>query len=117
MKLVELLQPEDLNLKVEYPAGIERVIKQGLVELSPWHIMDRELAKQRLHGLRERYQKMYVPFAWRQDNDDIACLEVERPGRVVIVHDFASEGYERRQEFPSFWDWFRAAVEDMIAFE
>jgi len=117
MNATELLEPEDLDIKVEYPAGIARVIKQGLVDLTPWHIMGRELAKKRLRGLRERYRGNYVPFAWRQDNDDIACLEVDRPGRVVIVHDFASEGHERRQEFPSFWDWFRGAVEDMIAFE
>jgi hypothetical protein len=117
MKQVELMYPEDLDVHVTYPDGMARVIGQGLVDLTPWHMMDRELAKQRLRGLRERYRQKYVPFASRQDNDDIACIDPERPGGVLIVHDFASEGYERRREFDSFWDWFRAAVEDMITFE
>lgn len=34
-----------------------------------------------------------------------------------MVHDFAAEGWERRKRFSSFWDWFRAAVEDMVLFE
>ena len=117
MKPVELLRPEDLDVDVAYPEGIGRVLEQGLVDLTPWHMMDRALAKQRLLGLRKRYRRKYVPFARRQDKDDIACIDPERPGRVVIVHDFASEGYEQRRDFDSFWDWFRAAIEDMIAFE
>jgi hypothetical protein len=34
-----------------------------------------------------------------------------------VIHDFAEEGWEAEAEYASFWDWFRAAVEDMIAFE
>jgi hypothetical protein len=113
----ELLRPEELDVDVAYPEGVGRVFAQKLVNLAPWHMMNRDLAKQRLGGLRTRYRRKYVPFAWRQDNDDIACFDPELPGGVVIVHDFASEGFERRREFGSFWDWFRAAVEDMIAFE
>lgn len=113
----EFLHAEDLDVSIHYPAGLARLFKQGLIDLTPWHLMDRDLAKRRLRGLRERYKRMYVPFAWRQDNDDIACLDPERPDAVVIVHDFASEGFERRDEFASFWDWFRSAVEEMITFE
>lgn len=69
-----------------------------------------------MHALRERCLTKYVPFARRQDNDDLACLEPSTAA-VVIVHDFSSEGSERRESFATFWDWFRAAVEDMIAFE
>jgi hypothetical protein len=117
MKAIELLRAEDVDVPMVYPDGLERVFQQGLADLTPWHMMDREAAKQRLRGLRERYRAKYVPFARRQDNDDIACIDPERPGHVVIVHDFAGEGHERRRDFDSFWDWFRAAVEDMIIFE
>lgn len=117
MNSIEFLRVEDLDVSVSYPDELERVLKQGLVDLTPWRMMDREAAKQRLRGLRGRYSVKYVPFAWRQDNDDIACLDPAQPGHVVVVHDFASEGYERRRAFDSFWDWFRAAIEDMIIFE
>lgn len=117
MKKIELLYAEDVDVPLVYPDGLKRVFEQGLIDLTPWHMMDREAAKQRLRGLRERYKVKYVPFARRQDNDDIACIDHERPGHVVIVHDFAGEGYEQRRDFDSFWDWFRVAVEDMIVFE
>ncbi len=52
----------------------------------------------------------------RQDNDDVACFDVDR-GKVVIVHDFASPGYEQRADFADFYAWLRQAIEDLIAFD
>jgi hypothetical protein len=80
-------------------------------------MMDRERAKICMSGLRERYWRKYIPFAARQDNDDRACFDPELPGQVIVVHDYASEGWEQRSSFDSFWDWFRSSVEDMILFE
>lgn len=108
---------EEMGVGVNCPHELQRVHEQRLLNLSPWHVMSREQVAQRLKGLRGRYSRPYVPFASRQDNDDIACLEASRPGQVVIVHDFASEGSEVRGEYDSFWAWFRSAVEDMILFE
>jgi hypothetical protein len=103
--------------EVAIPAGLSRIVEQGLVDLSPWLILRRDQALARMEGLRERYKTAYVPFARRQDNDDLAVLLPNAPDRVVIVHDFADEGCELRTEYESFWDWFRVAIEDMIAFE
>jgi hypothetical protein len=65
--------------------------------------------------LRDRYQnKGIFSFAARFDNDDIACWEEGLPSKVIVVHDFATEGYTNRREFANFWDWFRSAIEDMI---
>ena len=72
---------------------------------------------ERISGLRQRSSRRYVPFARRQDNDDIACLDPEAPEHIVIVHDFASEAHELRNAYSSFWEWFRTAIEDMIFFE
>jgi hypothetical protein len=113
----DVLAEKDLDVPVSLPDGLLRLATQGVFDLTPWHIMRKEIALKRLAGLRQRYKCKYVPFARRQDNDDLACIDPDAPERVVIVHDFASEGGERRREFDSFWDWFRFAVEDMIAFE
>ena len=59
-------------------------------------------------------QRKLIPFARRDDGDDIACFEVGKENRVQIIHDFASAGYEQRKEYECFWDWFRDAVEEMI---
>lgn len=112
-----LLRAEDIGPDVALPAGLVRIVEQGLVDLSPWLILPRTEALARMVGLRARYKRPYVPFARRQDNDDLAVLLPDGPNRVVIVHDFASEGWEMRTQYETFWDWFRAAVEDMIEFE
>jgi hypothetical protein len=117
MSALPILLPEDLDITIAIPEGLERLNRQHILDLTPWHLMPRELALKRLHGLRQRYASKYVPFARRQDNDDLACLDPAIPGGVIVVHDFAAETTERRRQFPNFWDWFRAAVEDMISFE
>lgn len=73
--------------------------------------------RSRFIGLRERYrERSLVPFAVRQDNDDVACWDTIA-GNVTIVHVFASPGYEQRSEFGDFYAWFRQAIEDFIEFE
>ena len=57
-----------------------------------------------------------VPFANRQDNDDVACFDLDRGG-ISIIHDFASVGWEQREVYPTFYAWLRQAVEDLIEFE
>jgi hypothetical protein len=112
-----LLRPDDIDVPIVMPRGLLRVVEQNLVDLTPWHMTPREVALKRLHGLRQRYAIKYVPFAHRQDNDDLAVVAPEKPHRVIVIHDFATEGAEVVAEFPSFWDWFRAVIEDMISFE
>ena len=112
-----VFRPGDLDAAVDMPSGLLRLHRQNLMDLTPWHLLTREAALQRLRGLRRRYARKYVPIARRQDNDDVACLDPSLPGEVVIIHDFASEGTEPRAQFKSFWDWFRLVIEDMIDFE
>jgi hypothetical protein len=113
----KMIDVKNIDVQVNLPAGLLRIVEQNLVDLTPWQVMPREMAAKRLEGLRQRYARKYVPFARRMDNDDLACLDPERPEEIVIVHDFASEGFEQRRRFDTFWDWFRAAIEEMIAFE
>ncbi|HEX4341008.1 MAG TPA: hypothetical protein VH062_34100 [Polyangiaceae bacterium] len=116
-RTLNVLERSDLDVELQLPEALSRIVNQHLVNLKPWRVMPREEAVARLEGLRQRYSRKYVPFARRRDNDDVACIDPARPDEIVIVHDFASEGTESRQRFDSFWDWFRAAVEDMILFE
>jgi hypothetical protein len=114
---IDILQPDDLDVGIRPPQGLLRLVEQNLIDLTPWHIMPRELARKRLHGLRQCYSRRYVPFARGQDNDDLAVMAPENPERIVVIHDFSDEGSEVVAEFSSFWDWFRTAIEDMVGFE
>ena len=83
--------------------------------LDLWYLMTKEQVEIRIIGLKNRYpERQLVPFARRDDGDDIACFEIGKGNKVQIVHDFASAGYEQRKEYDCFWDWFKDAVEEMI---
>jgi hypothetical protein len=114
---IDILQPIDIDVSIAFPTGLLRTVEQNLVDLTPWQITPRNLARKRLKGLRLRYRTKYVPIAHRQDNDDLAVVVPDRPDHVIVIHDFAEEGSEIVGEFSSFWSWFRSAIDDMIAFE
>lgn len=112
------LPKESLPEKFSYPKDFLRIIDQGLTNLDPWVIEGGKDIENRYAGLQERYKKrILIPFARRWDNDDVACFDVNYPQKVFIIHDFAKEGFEERKKFDSLWDWFRAAIEDMIEHE
>lgn len=64
-------------------------------------------------GLHERYpdRKLY-PFASRDDNDDLACFLPN--GQVVVIHDFASAGYEGGTVELDFVAWLKSIMHDLI---
>ncbi len=100
-----------------YPPAFDRIVELQLFNLDPWQILHDESLRNRFYGIKTRYPtKSLVPFATRLDNDDVACFDEQTPEKVVIIHDFAKEGWEDRQIFNSFWDWFRQAIDDMIAY-
>lgn len=115
---MEILNSKEAPNWLNYPPEYLRLVEQNIIKFAPWYLLDSKLALLRYEGLQKRYpnRKLFA-FAARRDNDDIACWEHEKPGQVLIVHDFASEKFIDRKEFASFWQWFRAAMEEMIAFE
>jgi hypothetical protein len=114
--MADLITISSLPEGFEYPQEFVRVVELGLTNIEPWWIIDGERLRNRFAGLQKRYPaRGLVPFAVRQDNDDVACWDVSA-GNVAIVHDFASPGYEQRNEFPNFYAWFRQAIEDFIEF-
>jgi hypothetical protein len=112
-----LLSIADLPGDFEYPPEFVRVVELGLTQLEPGWIIDGDHLRTRYRGLRKRYpSRMLVPFAIRQDCDDVACFELNRPG-VVIIHDFASPGWEQRDHLPDFYSWLRRAIDDLTEFD
>jgi hypothetical protein len=101
----------------DYPAGYQRIVELNLINLEPWYILPSERAEKIMVGLRERYYKrVLIPFAKRDDNDDISCFEIGGSYSIVIIHDFSSAGTETRKGYNNIWDWFRDAIEEMIEF-
>ncbi len=97
-----------------YTESFLKVIELNLIDYEFWYLMNKNQISTRREGLLKRFpNRNLIPFARRDDNDDIACFEVGYGERVFIVHDFATEGWERRQEFDSFWSWFVNAITEL----
>jgi hypothetical protein len=102
----------------EYPQSYLKIVKLGMVNLEHWFLLSDDLVKKRFGCCQARYKnRRVVPFAEKSDSDDIACFEIGYGERVFIVHDYADEGWERRQEFETFWDWFASAIKKLIEAE
>jgi hypothetical protein len=99
-----------------YPVEFRYLVENAeILSFEPWFLLWDELQTSIYHGLKQRYpDRELFPFAKREDCDDLACLEKGKPNHIVVIHDFASPGFEQRNEFDCFWDWFRASIEDMI---
>ena len=80
--------------------------------------MEAERALAHAQGLAKRYpSRELFPFAYRQDNDDVACWSRDEGEKVFVIHDFASAGWEDEAKFDDVWAWFRSAVEETIAWD
>ena len=78
---------------LEYPQSFRRIVEQSLIHLVPWHILECRQAPVLFRGLAERYpSRELFPFAYRQDNDDLACWAKDMDEMVFIIHDFAAAG-------------------------
>lgn len=118
MKTLDLLTEKERPQGFSYPRQFNRLIERGLTDLEPWYFLEGKLLRDTMVGLAERYpDRKLVPFARRQDNDDVACWQVGASGEVFVIHDFASPGWEQRGQFAGFYDWVRRAVEDFIEFD
>jgi hypothetical protein len=113
-----LLAPGEILDGFTYPKGFVRLVHQGVVNLTPWHLMDVMRVRKEFQALAARYSSRHLfPIAYRQDNDDLACWSKGHGDTVFIIHNFASEGFEDEGIFPTFWDWFRDAVEETIQWD
>lgn len=99
----------------EYPEAYEKLLELKLFDFDVWYLIPEEQAQRRLLALQERYpSRKLIPFARRDDNDDIACFEVGKGNRVQIIHDFASSGFEQRTELQDLWEWIENVVKKMV---
>ena len=112
---MEIFDAQKIYKEYRYPKEFLKIVELNLVDLDSWYIMTKEQVETRIIGLKKRYpERKLIPFARRDDCDDIACFEVGKEHKVQIIHDFASAGYEQRKEYACFWDWFKEAIEEMI---
>lgn len=95
--------------------GYLSLLDRNLYNIAPWEVLLGDDYLVRYESLKANYpNRNLVPFARRQDNDDIACWEKGKGEKIYTVHNFASSGWENGKVYDTFWDWFRDAIEDLI---
>ncbi|MBF0298342.1 MAG: hypothetical protein HQK51_06455 [Oligoflexia bacterium] len=110
-----LIGKEDIPSWFQYPPQFLRIIDQNLIDFDPWWILNAEDAKTWMNHLKKSYpNRELVPFAKRGDCDDIACWQKGSGNKIIIIHNFASPGWEERKTYETFWDWLRFAIETTI---
>lgn len=117
--MMEILSAEELPSGFQYPASFLRVLGLGLTNIEPWHMLEGARLRERWRGLGQRFPaRALIPFAIRQDNDDVACWDLAKEaGTIVVIQDFSPQGWEALAEHLDFYAWLRQAVEDLIEFE
>jgi hypothetical protein len=99
-----------------YPNTYIAFVNSELINIEPWHFYYKDGIDFAFNGLKERYpSRSIVPFARRRDNDDVACFEageISNNPRVIIIHDWASEGWENRGEYKDFIAWVELAKKE-----
>ncbi len=105
--------------RITLPRGYYVTKGLNLVNLHPWHFVADEEFDYLFSGINKRIlTRSVIPFARRVDSDDVACFIIsdpeQQPGEVLVVHDFATPGFEVVIRQKDFWEWFRYAVNEMI---
>ncbi|ELP33362.1 hypothetical protein [Rhodopirellula baltica] len=108
------------------PLPLRWILAHGITSLTPWYFLD---DAERIEGLRNQYRREVsggsqpisdcLPFARRQDNDDVAAFAIVDnvvTAEVIDVHltwatDPERPGFPRLERYPDFWTWFKSAVD------
>ncbi len=95
---------------IKYPKLYIELSKGNIEDFLPWYLMRQEQIFIRSKYLRKLYKRELFPFARKDCSDDVACWEKGEEEKVLIIHDFASSGWEQRQIFENFDEWYKWAL-------
>ena len=99
----------------DYPYEYLVIKKLKMTNLFFWRFLNEDDICFRAEGLSLRYRnRKLIPFAKRDDCDNLACFEVGKNNKIEIIHDFSAEGYEQVKEYDSFLEWYKDAFNELI---
>ena len=103
-----LLLDSERPFWLTYPPELIELVVSGEVVLTPWHLCNSDGVRHDYSALQKRLGRELIPFAHRQDREDLACLEKGRGQEILIIHDNTEPGWEDEGGYPCFADWLRA---------
>lgn len=97
---------------IKYPVAYTCLLERHLIDFGIWFLLPENRIQGKKAGLESRYNRKLIPFAERNDNDDVACFECFEGSKVKIIHDWASRGWEQREMLDDFWAWLHFTVDE-----
>ncbi|PMY38299.1 hypothetical protein C1Y35_17690 [Pseudomonas sp. GW456-L14] len=95
---------------------VDFINKDPKADLEPWWLLAYKEGK--INSWHKTLKQLYpkralIPFAKFSANDDIACFDGEdlsENPKVLIIHAYASEGWEHHSTFTDFNSWLSEAL-------
>jgi hypothetical protein len=107
-----------------FPEYYLTLLDAGLPEIDPWwwlveaQAQSLSLAEFWSKTLREQFPyRNLVPFAKNEGSDDVVCFDgsdTSGDPKIYLIHGFCSPGYELRDEFANFRQWFEFKLQEAI---
>lgn len=97
---------------LEYPTELIDLVDSGRINLTPWHICEVEAVRIGRGHFLKRVGRDLVMFAYRQDQEDVACFEKGKGQMVMIVHDNCDSPYEHVGTYENVSAWLKAVEEE-----
>jgi hypothetical protein len=115
--MTELLKETELPNGFKYPDEFIWMLDLPITNLKPWIFHSGVGLKSRYEGIKKRYPKRsLIPFAFRQDCDEVACWDLEDNNKVKIIEDFTRANPNEDVIYDNFFQWLKQAIVDMIDF-
>ena len=109
--MIEILPIIKCPVWLKYPQKYLDLVANEKEEFLPWYLTDVEDFFWRIDGLKKRYPlRNLFPFARKDCSDDVACWEKDQGEKIMIIHDYASSGWEQREIFDNFEEWYEWAL-------
>ena len=115
--MIDLLSKNELPTEFRYPKEFLWVVDLPITYIKPWLIHSGLGLRTRHEGIKARFpHRNLVPFAFRQDCDEVACWDLIENGKVVVIEDYTRGNLNEDTVYADFLDCFKNAVDDMIEF-
>ena len=100
---MEIFNAKEIYENYSYPEEFIKIVDLNLVDLDLWYLMNKEQVEIRIKGLKDRFpQRKLIPFARRDDGDDIACFEVGKENRVQCRQEELRDIHNRHRPGHSY---------------
>lgn len=112
--MIKLFSENFKNDWIVFPEVYLKLKEKNEYDFLPWYILNDSQIEFWFKYLYSTYNRNLYPFARKDQTDDFACWEKNKGTQIQIIHTFASSGWEQREKFNNFQEWYEWALQQKI---